>query len=251
MLLQRKLKTTLAASLTINCLMSWSPFNLVHAKSLDLSFLTLDIPDAWDCKQQKTVWTCMPSPARPSPLALMVFGKVAGPDLTLEKELDRLKRAKVIRDPQGDRLQSSPHSAQIVQIGQNRWVQALHSNSEAPDYYTYYQTTIHNNISILLSISVHSGAYNSYKNDISKILYSVKPDPNAAVNLTETPQRQRLSPGAQIAPATSQKQTLVQKFLDKKNRVRNFSIAGGLIALLLLALAYSPKKKSSRSRRRK
>lgn len=119
-----------------------------QAKVFDLPFMKFALPDHWNCRTEKAETLCSSSQAyETKQTAILINAKETTPAETIEifyQQLAKPKGTGTVKD------------IKYVQIGDTKWIQAHHVNSELPNYDTIYWMTRENNIAILITYSFAS-----------------------------------------------------------------------------------------------
>ena len=159
----------------------------VQAKVFELPYLKFSLPDSWNCQTQKTETTCQSNlGVENKQSVLLINAKETTPAETLESFHQQLSQPRGV---------GTVKKVEYIQVGDTKWVQAYHSNSELPNYETIYWITRVQSIAILVTYS--------FLSKYSKNLYPLgqKLPQSFQVNMAEVA---RLSKIAQMAQAQGQ-----------------------------------------------
>jgi len=145
------------------------------AKVFKNSYVSFQLPPNWDCKLERTVWSCNSQLSKNTKEALILLtAKQTGPNDNLEAYYDHLKKQKTIQIRGGKTVTSKPVSVKKRQVNDHSWVDSLHLASEARDYYTRYLASVKKNIGIVITFSAHKDHYTKYSTDFLKTIQSLK-----------------------------------------------------------------------------
>jgi len=146
-----------------------------QAKEFSNAYLSFELPDAWQCHLEGTEWVCSSLQKNNSKEAIIVFtAKEVGPKDRLDAYEAHLRTPKTIPNIKGKPVQSIIKSVRNRIIDGHTWVDALHLNSEIPNYYTRYLATVKNQTAILITFSAHQKAFTKYSPDFVKAVESLK-----------------------------------------------------------------------------
>ena len=145
------------------------------AKVFKNSYVSFMLPPNWDCKLERTVWSCNSQLSKNTKEALILLtAKQSGPNDNLDAYFQHLKKQKTINIRGGKSVTSKPVSVKKRQVNDHSWVDSLHLASEARDYYTRYLGTVKKNIGIVVTFSAHKDHYTKYSTDFLKSIQSLK-----------------------------------------------------------------------------
>lgn len=182
-----KLFRFLATSLLVFC--TWT--SLAQAKTFSNQFIEFQLPEKWECQLDGTEWVCQSVDEQKKRDAIIVLAaKIRKPgmdDLPIYKA--HLEAKQEHTTPNGEKVTSEPRFVKEVDIAGQKWIDALHLQSELPDFFTRYLATVVSDLGVLVTFSVRKDKYDEYAPDIDAMVKSLrafrKPgalneDPNAA-----------------------------------------------------------------------
>lgn len=116
-----------------------------QAKVIELPYLKFNLPDTWVCTTDKTETICKsPQGSENKQAVVLINAKETTPAETIESFHQQLSKPKGI---------GTVKNIQYIKIGDEKWIQAHHSDSELPNYDTIYWITRVQNIAVLVSYS--------------------------------------------------------------------------------------------------
>ena len=135
-----------------------------QAKVLETSYLTTQVPDDWNCRLTQQQWVCRSETKGYDTRVVASFSaKQALPEESIENFLGHFKSPKSIISKTGRSVTSKIISVKKVDVNKVTWVEAIHFESEVPNYYTHYMVTVHGGMAILLHFSAHKDAFETMK----------------------------------------------------------------------------------------
>lgn len=227
--------------------------NILSSKPFVSNFIELNLPDNWECEALNEDWSCQTINPESKKEALAVFTyRLSEPNDRLLEFLNFLKLPRNLKINDSE-LISKPIYSKFKNILGHEWVDALHENSELPDYSTRYLATIKNGRTLLLAFSVMKEKYNYYMPQFYSMVESLK----IREGLAPMPSRGglqgligRLDEGVfkKSARADFKPLTLADpKALKNKISPLILSIVLGVSVTIILILVFLKRKKSSRS----
>lgn len=149
-------------------------FNILSTKPFVSNFIEFNLPDNWDCEPVSDDWTCQTINPEFKKEALVVLTyRLSGPKDNLLEFLNFLKLPRNIKIKE-KQIVSKPFYSKFKNILGHEWVDAVHENSELPNYTTRYLATIKNGRTLLLAFSVVKEKYNYYMPQFYSIVESLK-----------------------------------------------------------------------------
>lgn len=146
----------------------------VYAKTLETSYLKLNVPNSWQCQKIETIWSCVDPSQEVKEAFLVVTAKNIGPEDNLVTFQKSLSKTRVIQNSDGKTIQSKVNFTKKVNFKGQSWIQALHQNSEILDYNTYYMSTVTDSLAITTSLSLYNKTQKKYADIVSKIFGSIQ-----------------------------------------------------------------------------
>lgn len=161
------------------------------AKTFANQFVEFQLPEKWECALDGTEWVCQSTDEQKKRDAIIVLAakiKKAGMD-ELPVYKAHLEKAQQYQALSGESVTSEPRYVKELDIKGKTWIDALHLQSEIPDFYTRYLATVEADLGILVTFSVRKDKFDEYAPDIEAMVKSLlafrKPgtlnDPGAGV----------------------------------------------------------------------
>ena len=146
-----------------------------QAKLFKNSYLSIDLPERWNCSAEGTEWICKSDEEVAAKEAIIIFtAKEAGPSDTIDQYEAYLKTPKTSTTETGQPVQSQVKIVQKTSLADQTWVDGLHLSSEIPNYYTRYIATTKGRIAILVTFSAHVSVYTKYSADFLNAIKSLR-----------------------------------------------------------------------------
>jgi len=147
-----------------------------NAKTFSNQFIEFQLPDKWECILDGTEWVCQSTDEQRKRDAIIVLAakiKKAGMDeLAVYKK--HLGEKQVYPSISGEKIESEPRYVKEMDISGKTWIDALHLQSEIPDFYTRYLATVESDLGILVTFSVRKDKYEEYGPDIDSMVKSLR-----------------------------------------------------------------------------
>jgi len=151
-----------------------------EAKLFQNSYLSFEIPGAWECKSFGTDWVCHGTYQEKKIEALITStAKIVGPLDTLDQYLNHLQQPKTWFNSKKEQIISEKLSAKKVFIRKFPWIDSIHKNSEVNSYITRYAATVcceggSSKLGILVVLSAHEDYYTKYSSDFKTTVNSLR-----------------------------------------------------------------------------
>ncbi|MGE4234277.1 MAG: hypothetical protein AB7F43_13190 [Bacteriovoracia bacterium] len=146
-----------------------------HALKFTNQFVEFELPTKWNCSLEGAEWVCQSTNDQQKRDAIIVLAaKLKGPQDTLDQYQDYLGKPRNFTAPNGKAVSSKPKYAKIIQLNGQPWVDAIHMESELPDFYTRYLATIKQDIGILVTYSIYKTKYQEYLSEFETMVKSMK-----------------------------------------------------------------------------
>ena len=146
-----------------------------QAKVIETSYLTTQVPEDWNCRLTNNYWVCQSSTKGYDTRVVASFSaKQALPEENLENFLGHLKYPKSITSKIGRPVVSKVISAKKVDVNRVTWIEAIHFESEVPNYYTHYMVTVNGGVSILLQFSAHKDVFETMKPYFTSVILNTR-----------------------------------------------------------------------------
>lgn len=162
--------------------------NIAQARSFKNAYISFEIQDNWKCKTEQSEWVCRSEDPQESKEAVIILtAKEAGPGDTFPVYTEHLSKPIPLSLKTGGMVNSTiTIPPKEYAVGDQKWLDALHSNSEVQNYYTRYLATIKDKIAILVTFSAHSKYYAKHSTHFMKTIQSLRVI--AAKDLTSRPE---------------------------------------------------------------
>lgn len=168
-----------------------------NAKVFRNAYISFELPDTWKCNLEQTEWVCRSEQNKESKEAIIILtAKEIGPTDTFPLYQAHLDSPISVMSKGGALTSKVVYKSKQETINDQPWVDALHMNSEVPNYFTRYVATIKNKIAILVTFSAHKQYYTKYSQDFFKAVMSMRVI--AAPNLGARPEMGVGGPGGMI-----------------------------------------------------
>lgn len=162
--------------------------NDAQARSFKNAYISFEIQDNWKCKTEQSEWVCRSEDPQESKEAVIILtAKESGPSDTFPVYIEHLSKPIPLKLKNGSTIMSTiTIPPKEYSVGDQKWLDALHSNSEVQNYYTRYLATIKDKIAILVTFSAHSKYYAKHSAHFMKTIQSLRVI--AAKDLTSRPE---------------------------------------------------------------
>lgn len=138
-------------------------------------FVEFELPPQWQCVLEGAEWVCQSSTDSKKRDAIIVLAaKLRGEQDSLDQYLDYLKTPKSYASLQGKPIKSDPKYAKTIELNGHAWIDALHLDSELPDFYTRYLATIKQDIGVLVTYSINKNKYQEYLQDFETMVKTLR-----------------------------------------------------------------------------
>jgi hypothetical protein len=168
-----------------------------NAKVFRNAYISFELPDTWRCNLEQTEWVCRSEQTKESKEAIIILtAKEVGPTDTYPLYQAHLDTPIAVTFKGGGGTVSKVvYKSKQENINDQMWVDALHMNSEVPNYFTRYVATIKNKIAILVTFSAHKQYYTKYSQDFFKAVQSLRVIASATITNNNMPTQIR--PGSE------------------------------------------------------
>lgn len=147
-----------------------------QAKIFRNAYVAFELPEIWKCGLEQTEWICRSNIDKESKEAIIILtAKEAGPMDTMEEYEKHLNAAEQIKTPANQFLNAQiKYPAKKSSINDHMWLDGLKFNSEISNYFTRYLITKKDQLSILVTFSVHKDYYTKYSSDFANAVKSLR-----------------------------------------------------------------------------
>lgn len=148
----------------------------VQAKKFANQFIEFELPDKWECQLDGTEWVCQSTDEQKKRDAIIVLAaKIKKPGMDeLNVYKAHLEKAQTYQSLSGESVTSEPKYVKDLDISGHPWIDALHLQSEIPDFYTRYLATVEADLGILVTFSVRKDKYDEYGPAIEEMVKSLR-----------------------------------------------------------------------------
>jgi len=144
-------------------LLSWITPNPALAMRFANQFTEFELPPGWQCSLEGAEWVCQNTvEAKKRDAIIVLAAKLKGDQDSLDQYSAYLKKPKLYTSVQGKAIKSEVKTIQEAVHNGHPWADALHVDSEIPDYYTRYLATVKNDIGVLITYSIQKQKYSEY-----------------------------------------------------------------------------------------
>lgn len=157
-------------------LISFFKTDLAQARTFKNAYLSFEIQDNWKCKPEQSEFVCRAEdPTEAKEAVIILTAKEVGPPDTFAAYQEHLAKPVTINLKTGGTMMSTiTIPPREYTVNDQKWLDALQSNSEVQNYYTRYLATIKDKIAILVTFSAHSKAYSKHSANFMKTIQSLK-----------------------------------------------------------------------------
>ncbi|MBF0361931.1 MAG: hypothetical protein HQK49_13020 [Oligoflexia bacterium] len=208
----------------------------VYAKRFANEYTEFELPPGWECVLEGSEWVCQSdNEARKKEAIIILVAKLRGEQDTLDQYMAYLKQTKSYSLPGGKSQISEPKYSKVVDINEQRWVDALHLASEVPGFYTRYLATTKEDLGVAVTFSVAKDSYDAYQGVFDKVIASLRVFRQKQVKLPGYVKRddENLFDSAALPDAGNQKENF--NIDGKKGKKGGKGSGGGMDMMLILA----------------
>jgi hypothetical protein len=218
------------------------------AKTLDTSYLNLNVPDSWVCENLKPDWICRPVDNRMIHTATLVLtAKVAGPEDTLTAIEQQMKTPRTMTGSNRTPITSQLKWVKEVKLAGWDWIEALHANRELEGFFTYYLATVTSRLIILVNLSFQQNLAKDYQPILEELRRSVRFNAAATESPEEDPATPKpLAPVPVGQPGSDLGLEKVTGMVFSRPLI--VLVAIGVVLVLLISLIRSKRRSTRRSK---
>lgn len=145
-------------------------------KNFKNAYISFNMKDTWSCHQENSEFICRSTdPTEAKEAVIILTAKEIGPADTFEAYNEHLSKPINTTTKSGAPLISNVSMPpQIRSYDSQKWIDALHLNSEVKNYYTRYLATIKDKIAVLVTFSAHNNYYTKYSNQFTSTIQSIR-----------------------------------------------------------------------------
>lgn len=145
-------------SITLFALLSTS---LAQANTFRNAYISFQIQDSWDCKQELPQWICRSKdPQEAKEAVIILTAKVKGPADSFALYEAHMNSSITTTNKSGLPMSSRVvYKAQQNRYNDQPWLDGLHQDSEVKHYFTRYLATVKGEVAILVTFSAHNKFY--------------------------------------------------------------------------------------------
>jgi hypothetical protein len=138
-------------------------------------FTEFELPPGWQCSLEGAEWVCQNTvEAKKRDAIIVLAAKLKGDQDSLDQYMTFLKKPKLYTSVQGKAIKSEIKSAGEANHNGHPWADALHVDSEIPDYYTRYLATVKNDIGVLVTYSIQKAKYSEYLDSFNTLVKTLR-----------------------------------------------------------------------------
>lgn len=143
-----------------------------HFKNLYLSF---EMPENWLCTTDRYQFVCGNKITKSKDALIMLTAQETKPGETLEVVQSYLAKSKTRKSEfTGNTVHSRLVSSRPITIGNQKWVESIHENSEMDGYTTRYLATVKNGFTIFFTFSVKQEQILKYEKDVARAVETLQ-----------------------------------------------------------------------------
>jgi hypothetical protein len=206
-----------------------------EAKQFKTEFISMTLPENWDCVQEEIDWVCQPDNlAQRSEAIVIVVVKAANEtDDKFEIYQKILEAPRDMRDLLGNPYKAEVKYVRFKDIKEHKWIDSLQGGSEIPGFFTRYVASTKGKIAGLVTYSIAESVYPKWAPILDKMLDSIelrydpkafadamKSNPSSLLGRRAGGLRGRFAPEDDTLPADNQKKGF------------DLGIAAGMIAVI-------------------
>jgi hypothetical protein len=149
---------------------------IVFGRTFKNAYISFEIKDNWKCNQENSEFICRSEePNEAKEAVIILTAKETGPPDTFAAYNEHLSKPISTTTKSGAPLVSTVQMPpQQRNFGDQKWIDALHINSEVKNYYTRYLATVREKIAVLITFSAHSNFYAKHATHFTATINSLK-----------------------------------------------------------------------------
>ncbi len=132
----------------------------------------MDLAEGWICFEDGREWICRPDPAPKDTIAIIAMKNRDDSD-SMDIYEEHLRKQRVFTAPDGTEVTSQVKHVRSSRIGAYDWIDALHFESELPNYHTRYLATVTSHIGVLVTFSTHKDSTEQYNSELVDMINSL------------------------------------------------------------------------------
>jgi LPXTG-motif cell wall-anchored protein len=157
-----------------------------QAKRFTNQYIEFELPAGWECSLEGTEWVCQSeNEDRKKEAIIIMAAKIRGENDSLDEYQAYLNQKKTYALPGGSTQVSEPKYTKVININDQRWIDALHLASEIPGFYTRYMATVKEDLGVAVTFSVGKDLYATYQPIFDKIIESMRVFRQKQVNMDD------------------------------------------------------------------
>ncbi|AGH95062.1 hypothetical protein [Pseudobdellovibrio exovorus] len=164
-------------TLSVLCLASVGLSSLqAEARTFKNAYISFEMQDNWKCQLEQTEWVCRAEdPQEAKEAVIILTAKETGPTDSYEIYAGHMDNPINTVTQSGIPLTSLvKYKSQEQKINDQKWLDALHQDSEVPNYFTRYLATIKDQIAILVTFSAHNKHYAKHSPNFDRTIRSLR-----------------------------------------------------------------------------
>lgn len=164
-----------------NCSLFFAIFIFLFAstgisRTFKNAYISFEMLDNWKCNLEQTEWVCRAEdPQEAKEAVIILTAKEKGPTDTFPLYEAHMSNPIVTQNKAGSTLTSNiVYKSAQLKVNDQPWLDALHGNSEVPNYLTRYLATIKDQIAILVTFSAHNKYYAKHSANFANTVKSLR-----------------------------------------------------------------------------
>lgn len=147
-----------------------------QSRTFKNAYISFEMQDNWKCQLEQTEWVCRAEDPQEAKEAIIILtAKETGPADKIPIYQAHMNNPISTTTKTGAPLMSVvKYKAQSQKINDQLWLDALHQDSEVPNYFTRYLATIKDQIAILVTFSAHNKHYAKHSPNFDRTIRSLR-----------------------------------------------------------------------------
>ena len=138
------------------------------------TYFEFGLPSRWICQREGTETVCRPGMSPPYDAVIIFTAKFRNDDDSLEGYRRHVAKPTKRTGDDGREFESKVIHVGERKIGEYRWIDALHFESEIRGYYTRYLATTTAQIGVLITFSTHASKLAEHTRDFDASVESLR-----------------------------------------------------------------------------
>lgn len=133
----------------------------------------LTLSDDWHCEKEGGEYVCSPNEIDSKNAIAILALKYRGSQDTLIAYKEYLQKIKTTTLPNGKQMVSQVEYVQYSKIANHTWIDALHFNSEVPNYKTRYLATVTTHVGLAVTFTAQKDLFDKYNVQFEEMIDSL------------------------------------------------------------------------------